>query len=232
MKKLLLITLLGVSSMLNAQVSLGSIKGKVYATDSLNVNSFARLSIEVDGNFIGAVAKIDGSYEFKDIKPGIYNIKVKRDTSYITFFGVEVNPDQITMMNLYMPPVTSGVVDIIVERPKIDIEHVEKINTEDIVHNINKRDPVAMVVQKMSEVSMDQNKNVIIRGSRAGDVIYYVDGVKMTTMQGIPGVAVRGMSVYTGGIPAKYGDTTGGVIILESKSYFDLYYAWKATQSK
>jgi hypothetical protein len=232
MKKLLLITLIGVSSMLNAQVSLGTIKGKVYTTDSVNVNSFARLSIEVDGNFIGAVAKIDGSYEFKDVKPGIYNIKVKRDTVDITFSGVEVNPDQITMMNLYMPPVMSKTIEVSVDGPKIDVEHVEKITGGDIKYNINRRDPVAMIVNKMSEVSVNENNEMIIRGSRAGDVVYFVDGVKMTTMQSVPGASVRGMSVYTGGIPAKYGDTTGGVVILETKSYFDLYYEWKASQSK
>jgi hypothetical protein len=31
------------------------------------------------------------------------------------------------------------------------------------------------------------------------------------------------MIVYAGGIPAKYGDAMGGVIVLETKSYFDLY---------
>jgi hypothetical protein len=30
------------------------------------------------------------------------------------------------------------------------------------------------------------------------------------------------MVIYTGGIPAKYGDTMGGVVVLETKGYFDL----------
>jgi hypothetical protein len=28
--------------------------------------------------------------------------------------------------------------------------------------------------------------------------------------------------VYSGAIPAKYGDTTGGVVVMETLSYFDL----------
>jgi hypothetical protein len=32
------------------------------------------------------------------------------------------------------------------------------------------------------------------------------------------------MSIYTGGLPAKYGDTTGGVIVIETKSYLEDYY--------
>jgi len=48
----------------------------------------------------------------------------------------------------------------------------------------------------------------------------------------IPGTSIGGVSVYAGGVPAKYGDTTGGVIIMETKSYFDLYRAWKISMSK
>jgi outer membrane receptor protein involved in Fe transport len=85
-----------------------------------------------------------------------------------------------------------------------------------------------MLANSNSEITKTENNQLIIRGSRAGDVIYYVDGVKMNTMQSIPGAAIGGMTVFTGGVPAKYGDTTGGVVVLETKSYFDLYYAWKA----
>ena len=46
-------------------------------------------------------------------------------------------------------------------------------------------------------------------------------------MTSVPGVSIGALEAYTGGIPAKYGDTTGGVIVLETKSYFDLYNAWK-----
>ncbi|HIP35808.1 MAG TPA: hypothetical protein EYG85_03040 [Crocinitomix sp.] len=232
MKKLLLGIVLGFVSTLNAQVGLGTIKGKVYNADSTSLVLFKKVSIEVDGNFVGTQTDIDGVYEFKNIKPGVYTIKIQRDTNFITFSGVEVNPDQITMMNLYLPPLTSKVVTIIVDRPKIDINPVQLISREELEGNINIRNPMAIISTKMSDVKLTQDNQVIIRGSRAGDVVYFVDGVKMTSMQSVPGVAIRGISVYTGGIPAKYGDTTGGVIVLETVSYFDLYYQWKANNNK
>ena len=43
------------------------------------------------------------------------------------------------------------------------------------------------------------------------------------TVPTFPAVAISSYSVYTGGLPAKYGDTSGGVIEIETKSYFDLY---------
>lgn len=30
------------------------------------------------------------------------------------------------------------------------------------------------------------------------------------------------IKVYTGGIPARYGDVTGGVVAVETKGYFDV----------
>jgi outer membrane receptor protein involved in Fe transport len=53
---------------------------------------------------------------------------------------------------------------------------------------------------------------------------YYVDGVKVTgTNPGVSPDAISRVSVYTGGLPACYGDVTGGVVAIETKSYFDLY---------
>ena len=45
----------------------------------------------------------------------------------------------------------------------------------------------------------------------------------MTTLTGVPPDAINSMTVYTGGLPARYGDVTGGVVAIETKSYFDLY---------
>ena len=104
-----------------------------------------------------------------------------------------------------------------------------KVLTEDIEHSLNIRDPKALLAGMSSDIQQQEGTNeVIIRGSRPGDAIYYIDGVKANDMSSVPGVAVQGLEAYTGGIPAKYGDTTGGVVVLETKGYFDLYYAWKA----
>ena len=44
-----------------------------------------------------------------------------------------------------------------------------------------------------------------------------------STLSGVPNEAINSFSVYTGGVPAKYGDVTGGIVAIETKSYFDLY---------
>ena len=67
-------------------------------------------------------------------------------------------------------------------------------------------------------------EELYFRGSRAGSVIYFIDGVKIRqNVPNIPSSGISGMQVYTGGVPAKYGDTTGGVIVVETKSYLEEY---------
>ena len=61
--------------------------------------------------------------------------------------------------------------------------------------------------------------------------MYIVDGVKITGGRPtLPSASIQAMRVYTGGVPAKYGDVLGGVIMVETKSYFDYYSIWKGEQ--
>jgi Ca-activated chloride channel family protein len=57
------------------------------------------------------------------------------------------------------------------------------------------------------------------RGSRANDVAYYVDGIRVRNVNAVSKSSIDNVTVLTGGIPANYGDVTGGVIQIETKSY-------------
>jgi outer membrane receptor protein involved in Fe transport len=51
-------------------------------------------------------------------------------------------------------------------------------------------------------------------------------------MSGIPSLAIGSLEIYTGGIPAKYGDVTGGVIMMTTKGYFDILNERRAAESR
>lgn len=57
-----------------------------------------------------------------------------------------------------------------------------------------------------------------IRGARASQNAYYVDGMRVNSLNGIPKSFIKRVHVITGGIPACYGDATGGIIVVEGKS--------------
>jgi outer membrane receptor for ferrienterochelin and colicin len=60
---------------------------------------------------------------------------------------------------------------------------------------------------------------VSIRGSRSDNTYYYIDGVKVPAGAGVglPKSAIEEVQVITGGVPANYGDVTGGLINITTR---------------
>ena len=56
-----------------------------------------------------------------------------------------------------------------------------------------------------------------MRGSRSNATTYYVDGIKVVGNSNVPTSAIEQITVVTGGLPAKYGDATGGIISITTK---------------
>lgn len=59
-----------------------------------------------------------------------------------------------------------------------------------------------------------------VRGARAGSLSYYLDGGLIMGSPEIPLCGLAYYHIYTGFIPPKYGDTQGGVVVMETRSYF------------
>lgn len=57
------------------------------------------------------------------------------------------------------------------------------------------------------------------RGARSDANIYFIDGVKVIGNLGIPHSAIQQINYYTGGLPANFGDVTGGVVDIRTTSY-------------
>ena len=66
----------------------------------------------------------------------------------------------------------------------------------------------------MSQV--DEGDALTVRGSRANATDVYVDGIRVNASQ-VQAADVEQLQVITGGIPAFYGDVTGGIISITTK---------------
>ena len=63
----------------------------------------------------------------------------------------------------------------------------------------------------------DEGDAVNMRGSRSDATEYYIDGIKVRGALGVPASGIEQITVVTGGVPAKYGDATGGIISVTTK---------------
>lgn len=229
-----LFILIGITS--NAQNNTGEIQGKVLEKETGDPLAFAHVFTKVGDQTVGATTDLDGKFVIKPLKPGVYNVTVTfvaKDSMIIS--KVVVDPEKITYIDdcyLSDKSILKGIVVLEWKRKLIDKGNpsIQSIGMKQIQQSPLMRSPVELLEVTVPGISVDDNGGVNIRGSRTGDVGYYIDGVKSTSLSGIPGRAIGNMSVYTGGVPAQYGDVTGGVIIVETVSYFDLYNAHKARQ--
>jgi hypothetical protein len=237
MKNLILAALTFASiGMVSAQNMNGDIIGKVLDSTDLQPIIGARVWVEVGDSKLYSVTNVDGRFRISAVPPGTYSLYIKNSKDTMIVHNQYVKPDGICAVpDVYFSSyVMKDETEIIGRHPMIDQgnEHMITMLPEDIALSVNRLDVASMIENMSSDISRTGNGDFVIRGSRPGDVIFFVDGVKSDNLNRFPGSAIGGVTVYTGGIPAKYGDTTGGVIILETKSYFDMYREWKIAMGR
>lgn len=109
---------------------------------------------------------------------------------------------------------------------------VTQITQEMIKSSPAKFDQKALIASMTTDVRLTDDGELVFRGARKGDMLYLMDGIKSDRVGTVPSCAIGRIMVYSGGLPAKYGDTTGGVVVMETLSYFDLYRDWVGEQIK
>jgi len=82
------------------------------------------------------------------------------------------------------------------------------------------RGDIKGVLTSLTSDAIETNGEIHFRGSRGGATGYYVDGVRTLDANTIPGLSIENLTVFSGGVPAMYGDVMGGVVIITTKSYF------------
>ena len=214
---------------------LGEIKGFVKDKKTGEPLFGATVYIETGGNKIGNASDPDGKYTIKPVNVGKHAI-------YISALGykktkivdVLVTSDKITYVNIDLEIGAinmKGYDKIVYREPLIskDEPGVQQIPLKTFQRSVNRVDPILAISSMTAGVTLAPNgKDVMIRGSRPSATQFITDGIKSITGDiGIPGQAIGSIKVYTSGVPASYGDVSGGVIVVETKSYFDLAQKYK-----
>ncbi|MBP7464150.1 MAG: carboxypeptidase-like regulatory domain-containing protein [Bacteroidales bacterium] len=238
MKTLILMALLiAATGGLFAQSS--AIHGKVFDENG-NPLYAVNVSVNVGGSIVGSTTDFDGVFKLKPLNAGTYTV----DISYVGYRSVQktdvkVYNNQITFMSDVRLTVNAEIIDpgivITAEREpmiKKDNPSVIPVPSATIIKMPGAKNPVMVARNISSDIQVVENK-MVVRGSRPGSSSVYIDGIKVRDeMTSLPTMAIGSMELYTGGIPAKYGDVTGGVIMMTSKSYFDLYNEYMALESR
>lgn len=229
MKTITFIATLFLGSLSFAQNTFGDIIGTFVDSDKKEGIYGARVVTTRGEQIFGANTNEEGRFRISAIPAGSYRVMfiTEGDTTYAPEM-VEVAPDGYGNTGVVVQTkVTEIGGGIVITAPnfqslRLGVTPEIKLTAKDIKHMPNKFDAKQMVASMTSDVKLSDDGQLIFRGARKGDVINYIDGVKMTDVQNVPSAALGYVMVYSGAIPAKYGDTTGGVVVMETLSYFDL----------
>ncbi len=217
----LLVLLLAANAAVLAQS--GALQGKVIDKATKEPIPFTNIIIENKGTQAGGTSSdIDGKYTIKPITPGTYDVKA-------SFLGYK--PVQITGI-----PVRSGMIEYLnieLESSAIQVEGVTI--TKYKVPLIDKDKTVSGATVTSEEISKMPSRNASsiatsvggvfsrdgevgnIRGQRSDGNVTYIDGIRVRGSSSLPESAIEQVSVILGGVPAQYGDATGGIINITTK---------------
>jgi hypothetical protein len=214
--------LLGVTSF--AQNSLGEIVGTFKEKNGETIPEAYIFTMRGEQKFV-TKTDMDGRFRLTAVPAGKYDVHcVNSDQDTTIMQGVDVVPDGIASCGDIVQAEATDIGTVYITAKVIDIysSPVDKITAKDIKHMPSKFSTIDMIANTSSDVKKSDDGELVFRGARKGDVIMYLDGVKMTEIQNVPSASIGYVMVYSGAIPAKYGDTNGGVVVMETLSYFDL----------
>ncbi|MBN2728633.1 MAG: carboxypeptidase-like regulatory domain-containing protein [Bacteroidales bacterium] len=220
-----------ISIFLSAQGG-GTIKGVVINNETGKPVPFATVSVKYGDQLIGTTTDLDGNYTIKPVPAGEYVVTAQM-TGWSTadLAGVSVYQEKITFADDIKLAEGINLRTLVINGDdirEVDPSLPKTMNNIETNQIPERRDLNGILAVMSSEIQVsDDREEVYFRGSRNGDAIYYIDGIRMRDSKNMcPSMAIGSIMVYTGGVPSKYGDYSGGVVVVETMSYFD----WVAQQ--
>jgi len=209
----------------HAQAGAGSLKGKI--TDKITGEPlpFVNVVIENRGTQVsGGATDFDGEYYIKPLDPGTYDVLV----TYVGYqpqkqTGVVVNSNTITFLNLQL---SAGIELKEFEVVQYTVPLIQRDGgssggtiTRDQIAKMPGRSANALATTVAGASDAGTGGGISIRGARTENTYYYIDGVKVPAGAGtgLPKSAIEEVQVITGGVPANYGDVTGGLINITTR---------------
>ena len=188
-----------------------------------------------DGVVAGAITGDDGAFSISPVTPGTYELNVSDAEREKTIQNVKVSTGTTTRVDPVLDVIIGGPggividgnpikVDAIVVKTEFDANYVAKYGGPRSIDGIASSGPGVFVRREGETPSM--------RGARPSSTVYYIDGVKVIGVPAIANGAVGHMEVIHGGIPAEFGDVTGGIINVTTKNPRMVSYQARAPRAK
>jgi Carboxypeptidase regulatory-like domain/TonB-dependent Receptor Plug Domain len=217
---------------LTAQVPLEptTIKGRIF--DAESGESMPYTNVFISGTNIGTMAFTDGFYIMRGLPPGTYTVKA----SYISYaLGVRMvtlGPGEVLNVDFHLDvqAIMAEPFEVAAERALVEVERTGSS------HFLSSRQMEAMPLDQVVDMVAQQpgvtlqDNEIHIRGGRADDTSFIVDGMSVSDpLAGggygyqIDASIINEIEVLTGGFNAEYGQAVSGVVKVSTKEGGDSF---------
>lgn len=209
-----------------AQSGQGTIKGKMLDKDNGEPLAFANVVLMKGGSQVaGTMTDFDGKFTFPALTPGKYTVQA----TYVGYQPIQVNDvvavgGQITFMkDIKASSSAENLEEFVVidyEIPLISKDQTSSGGTvtAEEIKKMPGRSAASIAATVGGVYSNDDGSTALsVRGARTSGTDTYIDGIKVRGTQNLPNSAIEQVSVITGGIPAQFGDATGGIVNITTR---------------
>ncbi|MDB5284061.1 MAG: enterobactin receptor protein [Bacteroidota bacterium] len=188
----------------------------------------ADAAITIEGTSFNKVVYTNdsGLYDAGNVPAGVYTVGVSYQGHTALVSEVKLSNDDVREVNLEVAAaIELKDIEISITKTIYDIPLIDKWNTTrvTVTGTTLKQEGITKVEDALETFGGGTTKignDYYVRGARAGSLSYYVDECKIMGSPDIPLCGLATFTSYNGFIPAKYGDTNAGVVVIETRSYF------------
>jgi len=183
-------------------------------------------NVTISGTTLGAATDLDGNYTIIGVAPGNYALVVTMmGFKKTTIEDIRVQIDLTRTLNIDLQAIVLDAgeeVTVVAERPIVQMDMTSSLSS------ISAQEISALPVESVNDVLILQAGivnagGIHIRGGRANEVAYWVDGVATTdgyngaNVSRIENTAIQELQVISGTFNAEYGQAMSGIINIITK---------------
>lgn len=215
--------ILSANSLVFSQTSSGALKGKVLDKNTREPLPFVNIVVEVGGTNVGGSASdFDGNFMIKPIPPGKYDVKATYVGYKPTMYkGVTIAADHIQFLDIEMESTAQLLTEFEVKEYAIPLISKDQttsgasVTSEEIAKMPNRS--ANSIASTIGGVFSEDGERGRVRGARQDATVMYIDGIRVRGYSNLPASSIEQVDVVLGGVPAQYGDATGGIINVTTK---------------
>jgi len=215
-----------------AQTSVGAtqpvepatIKGRIF--DAESGESMPYTNVFISGTNLGTMAFTDGFYILRGLRPGTYTVKASYVSYGVGSETVTLGPGDVVDLDFHL-----DVQVIMVEPLEVSAERaLVEVDRTGSAHFLSASEMEAMPLDQVVDMIAQQpgvtlqDNEIHIRGGRADDTMFVVDGMNVNDPLAGGGYGyqidpsiINEIEVLTGGFNAEYGQAVSGVVRVSTK---------------